>query len=195
MKRAVAMVLLIAVAGFITGCGGSGSASVRSTHSARAAAASPTAVAAPEVTDQAGQTCSAFDSTGYCPGDDPVTCDTVLDPTGWANGPLTEVRAIAIAAAVADTDFTGIIAGTLSNSELRLLDDAAYEMKYGSGNRTGQLGNDSLQFASDEVSFNPGQTDFGPEDTAYSESLTKDIVVLVKDCPHAYKLGKQMANG
>jgi hypothetical protein len=197
MKRAVAMGLLLAGAGFLTGCGGSTSPIASTPHSASAAVVTSQAPPhpAPQVTDAEGVTCTAFDSTGFCPGDDPMTCDTVLDPTGWSNGPLTEVRAIGIAAAVADTDFTGIVEGTLSNTELHLLDFVASEINSSGVNTSDQLGQDSNQFASDESSFNPGGTDFGPEDTAYSEAMTKDIVVLVKDCPHAYKLGQQMAHG
>jgi hypothetical protein len=202
MKRVVAMGLLLAGAGFLTGCGGAGSPNAIAVDTTSAAVATSAVVAtsqapapAPQVTDQEGVTCVSFDSAGFCPGDDPMTCDTVLDPTGWSNGPLTEVRAIGIAAAVADTDFTGIVEGTLSNTELHLLDFVAFEIKGSGVNTSDQLGQDSQQFASDESSFNPGGTDFGPEDTAYSEPMSKDIIVLVKDCPHAYKLGQQMANG
>jgi hypothetical protein len=76
MKRVVAMGLLFAAAGLIAGCGSGRNPSASGTHSASAVAAkSPTA--APQVADQEGQTCAAFDSTGFCPGDDPMTCDTV----------------------------------------------------------------------------------------------------------------------
>jgi hypothetical protein len=207
------MVLLLAGAGLVAGCGG-GSPSATHTASAVAAASSPTAASQvtdpagqacdsldstgycpgddPQATDPNGQTCASLDQAGYCPGDDPLTCDTVIDPTGWANGPLTEVRAIAIAAAVSDTDFVGIIEGTLTDTEMHLLNDAATELNQGSGS-SDQLGQDSTQFANDESSYANNNGDTGPQDTAYGEPMTKDIIVLVKDCPHAYKLGKEMA--
>jgi hypothetical protein len=124
MRRVVAIGLLLAVAGLAAGCGSSGSPSTSGTHSPSAAvpaAGSPSAAPAPQVTDSQGVTCDSLDSAGWCPGDDPTTCDTTLDPTGWNNGPLTEVRAIAIVAAVMDTDFTGVIEGTLSDTEMHLL--------------------------------------------------------------------------
>jgi hypothetical protein len=151
-----------------------------------------TASPVPQVTDANGETCSSFDSTGYCPGDDPLTCTTVLDPTGWNNGPLNEERAIGVLSATLIADGTAILTGNASNSDLRLLDEVALDMKNQSGD---QLATDSSQFAEDEDSYNPGQTDFGPEDTSYSEALEKDVLTLVKDCPHAYKLGQQMLNG
>lgn len=201
MKRVMAMGLLLAAAGLIAGCGSGGSPTASGTHSASAAAVQGTAAAnsaaaapsaaIPQATDPNGQTCDSLDSTGYCPGDDPLTCDTVIDPTGWSNGPLTEVRAIAIAAAVSDVDFVGIIQGTLSDTEMHLLNVAATELN-GAGS-SNQLGQDSQQFASDESSYANNNGDTGPQDTAYAESMTKDMIVLVKDCPHAYKLGKQMA--
>lgn len=174
----------------VTGCN-----NASTTHSAAAAAsvAAAPSTAIPQVTDSNGQTCDSFDSSGYCPGDDPLTCDTVIDPTGWSNGPLTEVRAIAIAAAVSDTDFVGIIEGTLSDTEMHLLNYAATELNDSGDNNSNQLGQDSQQFANDESSYANNNGDTGPQDTAYAESMTKDVIVLVKDCPHAYKLGKQMA--
>jgi hypothetical protein len=195
MRRVVAMVLLLAGAGFLTGCGGSSSPIATSTHSASTAAAAGSPSAAPQATDQNGQTCGSLDSSGWCPGDDPTTCETVLDPNGWNNGPLTEVRAIGIVAAVLDTDFTGLIEGTLSDTEMHLLNLVGDAFKVEQPNSSGQLGQDSLNYANDESSYANGNGDTGPQDTAYAGQVSKDLIVLVKDCPHAYKLGKEMAAG
>jgi hypothetical protein len=196
MKKAGATVLLLAVAAFVSGCGGSSStstvqAAATQTQSAEAAATT----AAPQVTDSEGVTCDSFDSSGWCPGDDPVTCDTTLDPTGWSGGPLTVVRDIGIVAAVSDTDFEGIIEGTLTDTPMHLLNNASAEMKLGGSNTNDQLGNDMTQFENDEDSYADGNGDTGPQDTAYAEQVEKDMLLLVKDCPHAYELGKQMTNG
>src|SRR6516225_67345 len=138
-KAAAAAVVLAVSLPVLAACGSSGPAPVASHSespgsSAASSPAAPPAAAAPQVTDPNGQTCDSFDSTGYCSGDDPLTCDTVVDPTGWSNGPLTEVRAIAIATAVSDTDFTGIIEGTLTDTEMHLLNVAATELNQGSDN-------------------------------------------------------------
>jgi hypothetical protein len=194
MKRVVAMVLLLAGAGLVAGCGGSSPSATHTASAAAAATATATSPApVPQVTDQNGMTCAAFDSTGNCPGDDPMTCDSVIDPSGYSNGPLTEVRAIAIVAAVLDTDFTGLIEGTLTDTEMHLLNTIAAEFKISQANTNDQLGQDSTNYANDETSYANGNGDTGPQDTAYAGSVSKDLIVLVKDCPHAYKLGKEMA--
>ncbi|MGH3229178.1 MAG: hypothetical protein ACRDOA_11465 [Streptosporangiaceae bacterium] len=119
-----------------------------------------------------------------------LSCSTVIDSTGWNNGPLTEVRAIAIASEVLVADAVNLSAGNASNSDLRLLDAMALEMQNYSGSK---LADDANQFASDENSYNPGQTDFGPEDTSYATAMEGDILTLVKDCPSSAVLRTQMA--
>jgi Protein of unknown function (DUF2510) len=160
-------------------------------NSAVAASAS-SAAPAPQFTDPNGETCPSLDSAGYCGYDDPLTCSTVVDDTGWNSGPLTERRAIAILDAVLDADLANVTSGNASNSDLRLLDGMAIDMQNYQGST---LSDDAEQFYQDEQSYNPGQTDFGPEDTSYATAMEGDILTLDKDCPGAVSLGKQMVNG
>src|ERR1700688_3614643 len=56
-----------------TGASGASGASSALGASSASAKASPTATPTPELTDPNGQQCVSYDSTGYCPGDDPTT--------------------------------------------------------------------------------------------------------------------------
>jgi len=166
-------------------------AQAASTHSA-SASSTPTANPTPQLTDPNGETCPSLDSAGYCGDDDPLTCSTVVDDTGYKNGPLTELRAIAFLDAVLGADLVNVTSGNASNSDLRLLDAMASDMENYHGSK---LSDDAEQFYSDEQSYNPGGTDFGPEDTSYATAMEGDILTLDKDCPGAVSLGKQMLNG
>jgi len=122
----------------------------------------------------------------------PLACTTVIDDTGWANGPLTEERAIAILSDFLTVKALAIGAGTLNDSDLTTMGGLALDIKNYSGN---SLADDSNQFANDEESYaSPGPSG-DPENTAYALPLEKDILQLVKDCPAAYALGQRMLNG
>ena len=194
VRNVFAVIGALVVAGIVIGslsAGHSTGSSASPGNSAVAASASSAAAApAPQQTDPNGQTCGSLDSLGYCPGDDPMACSTVVDPTGYNNGPLTAERAIAFLDAVLDTDAVNVTDGNASNDDLRLLDEMASEL---TGPTPGsKLASDASQFVTDEESYNPGQTDFGPEDTSYAIAMEGDILTLDKDCPGAVSLGKQM---
>jgi hypothetical protein len=145
----------------------------------------------PQFTDPNGETCPAPDSLGYCGDDDPLACSTVIDATGWANGPLTELRAVAILSEYLISATPEIMSGTLDDSELTALGGVALDMKNYQGS---QLSTDAGQFASDEQSYESPGPSGDPADTAYALPLEKDILILVKDCPAAQRLGQQMAS-
>jgi hypothetical protein len=178
----------------LAGCGTAAATSHAARTSAPASTSAPAAPASPQFTDPNGETCPAADSLGYCGDDDPnppLACSTVIDPTGWSNGPLTENRAVAIVSAVLVTDGVNLTTGNASNTDLRLLDGETTAMANFSGS---QLATDASQFVSDEQSFNPGQTDFGPTDTSYATAMEGDILTLVKDCPGSAALRTQMTS-
>jgi hypothetical protein len=151
----------------------------------------PVASPAPQAaTNPNGETCPALDSAGYCPGYDPIACSTIVDSTGYENGPLSAERALAFMDVVLTTDALNLSSGNASNDDLPLLDEMASEL---TGPTPGsQLATDATQFASDEQSYNPGGTDFGPEDTSYATAMEGDILALDKDCPGAVHMGQQM---
>ena len=157
---------------------------------------------AAQVTDPGGMVCASVEADGLCPDDqpsstptlttNPLACSTVIDSTGWANGPLTEVRAIAILSEYQIQLTPAIEAGTLDDSELTAMSGLGTDMENYSGN---QLATDANQFASDEQSYDSPGPSGDTEDTAYALPLEKDILALVKDCPGAQPLGQQMLNG
>jgi hypothetical protein len=121
-----------------------------------------------------------------------LACSTVIDETGWSNGPLTAERAIAAVSAVFVTDGVNLQTGNPSNTDLNLLDSQAMALENYSGS---QLADDANKFKNDENSYNPGQTDFGPADTAYATQMNGDILKLVADCPGSAALRDQMLHG
>jgi hypothetical protein len=65
----------------VTACAGSAHQAAGNAHLAASAhPAQGTTAPAPQVTDHSGQSCTALDSLGYCPGDDPAP--QVTDPSG-----------------------------------------------------------------------------------------------------------------
>ena len=186
MKRILWLAVLVLT---LAACGTAGHPAASPSHSRSAATANP------QVTDAYGQACAALDNQGYCPGDDPsppLECSTVIDSTGWKNGPLTELRAIAFLAGYETHIAPAINAGTLDDTELHTLGGLALDMKNYTGS---QLSDDASQFASDEESYSQPGPSGGPQDTAYALPMLKDILQLVKDCPGAYSLSKQMFGG
>jgi hypothetical protein len=121
-----------------------------------------------------------------------LSCSTVVDDTGYKNGPLTAERTIAFLNTVLTTDAVNLSSGNASNDDLRLLDEMATELQNYSGTK---LADDASQFVSDEQSYNPGQTDFGPEDTSYATAMEGGILTLDKDCPGAVSMAQQMLHG
>ena len=174
------------------------------TAKAPAASTSAPAIATPRLfTDPISGTClpSQEDSAGYCAGDDPspsapasmpdntLACSTVIDATGWSNGPLTEVRGIAILSEFLVAATPEIMAGTLNDTELTTLGGVALDMENYQGS---QLATDAGQFASEEQSYQMPGPSGDPENTAFALPLEKDILTLVKDCPGSAALRTQM---
>ena len=121
--------------------------------------------------------------------DNALACSTVIDDTGWKNGPLTELRAIAILSDYMTQRALPIIGGTLDDSELTVMGGLATDMENYSGSN---LSDNASQYASDEQSYAQPGPSGDPENTAFATPMMKDILLLVKDCPGAYSLGKQM---
>lgn len=141
------------------------------------------------MTDPNGQQCDSLDSAGYCPGDDPPTCSTVLDPTGYNNGPLDVNRAIGFLTAMLLFDGIGNITdGTPSADDAQILDNMAAE--FGGIGQGDKLADDASQFASDEQSYDPDNP--SSVDLAYAHPLISDILALQRDCPAGEQLGIQM---
>lgn len=191
--RTAALGLALALSLGLAACGSASPATSSHPATAQTSAPSPSSPApqaAPQVTDPNGQTCPALDSAGYCPGYDPMACSTIVDPTGYENGPLSVERAIAFLDVVLTDDALNLSSGNASNDDLRLLDEMASELM---GPTLGsKLATDATQFVTDEQSYNPGQTDFGPEDTSYATAMEGDILTLDKDCPGAVHMAQQM---
>lgn len=112
----------------LTACGGSPAPKAASPAST-SASSMPVASPAPQAaTDPNGETCPALDSAGYCPGYDPIACSTIVDSTGYENGPLSAERAIAFMDVVLTTDALNLSSGNASNDDLLLLDEMASEL-------------------------------------------------------------------
>lgn len=129
-------------------------------------------------------------ATADLPGSDVLSCSTVVDDTGWNNGPLTAQRMIADLIAMDITDgLVNLPSGTPSHDDVQMLDDAGQVlMNYGTGN---QLGLDAAQFVSDEQAYSPD----GPVDASHGKPLLDDILALQKDCPGAASQATSMLKG
>jgi hypothetical protein len=103
-----------------TACGSSSApkavpAAAQSSTSTVVAAASQT-TAAPAPSDPNGQQCSALDSLGYCPGDDPSSSPATISPAAPASPPsLSDVVHGIVGAGVANSA-TGVNQGTVIES-------------------------------------------------------------------------------
>jgi hypothetical protein len=173
-KPLAAPVLLFAAGTVIAGCGVS-SQSTASHHAAVAVTSRSSSPAAPAASPVA-------------PVSSTLTCTSVLDPTGYKNGPLTTNIAVAYLTDMELTDgVANIPAGTPSSDDTNILDSVAMELENYSGN---QLSTDAEQFSQDEQSYNPD----GPVDTSYAQPLDQDIIALERDCPQGTTMGEQWRN-
>jgi hypothetical protein len=201
-KRTTRIALALAALAALAGCG-----TVASTSTPPKAPASTSARA--QVTDPGSSVCASVEADGFCPNDQPsapadtstpddtpvdttLACSTVIDDTGYKNGPLTEVRGIAILSAILTTAALDLNGGTLSDSVLTAMGGMALDMENYSGS---QLADDAAQYASDEQEYAQPGPSGDANNTAFALPLEKDILQLVKDCPRAYALGQKMLNG
>ncbi|MGH3245746.1 MAG: hypothetical protein ACRDOI_05955 [Trebonia sp.] len=114
-----------------------------------------------------------------------LTCGTIVDATGYKNGPLTTDLAIAYLTAMQLGDGGGDIPhGTPTSADTNTLDTMAVELMGYSGSR---LSDDAEAFALAEENYNPD----GPVDASYARRLTGDILALQRDCPDGMRAGRQ----
>jgi hypothetical protein len=122
------------------------------------------------------------------PTSNPITCGTVVDPTGYLGGPLTPGLAIASLATMLRTGGAASIPqGTPSSAETSTLDVMAVELIGYSGNK---LSSDAEAFAQAELSYNPD----GPVEVSYARPLDNDIRTLERDCPDGAQPGARQQN-
>ena len=118
-----------------------------------------------------------------------LKCHSVVDSTGYENGPLTADRAIASLTRVELASGTASIPrGTPTTADASTLDIMAVELMGYSGSK---LSDDAQAFAVAEENYNPD----GPVDTSYARQLNGDIVTLERDCPDGMRLGRQWRAG
>jgi hypothetical protein len=114
-----------------------------------------------------------------------LTCNAVVDSTGYDSGPLTVGLAIAELTEMQLTDGTvNLPHGSPSAADTNLLDTMSVELVGYSGNT---LSADTTAFVIAEDNYNPE----GPVDTAYAKPLDDDISALQHDCPAAAALGQR----
>jgi hypothetical protein len=114
-----------------------------------------------------------------------LTCGTVVDATGYKDGPLTTDLAIAYLTEMQLGDgVADIPRGTPTSADTYTLDTMAVELMGYSGSR---LSDDAEAFALAEENYNPD----GPVDASYAQGLNGDILALQRDCPDAMKVGRQ----
>jgi hypothetical protein len=114
-----------------------------------------------------------------------LRCGSVVDSTGYKQGPLTTDLAVAF---LTHLQLTGgaadIPSGRPTSADTSTLDTMAVELMGYSGSR---LSDDAEAFAVAELNYNPG----GPVDTSYAQGLDTDILALQRDCPDGMRLGAQ----
>ena len=69
--------------------------------------------------------------------------------------------------------------------------EGAFNMA-GAGSGTTQLDNDASQFDTDEGNFQPSTDQVDPQ---YWQSVTSDIVALVRDCPRSKHYSRKLLGG
>jgi hypothetical protein len=112
-----------------------------------------------------------------------LTCDRVVDATGYKQGPLTANLAIAALTAMPlAAGPAGSAGGKPTSADADTLDTMAVELMGYSGTR---LAADAQAFAVTEFNYNPA----GPVDTAYARPLDQSIRALQRDCPRGLRLG------
>ncbi len=110
-------------------------------------------------------------------------CGSVVDSTGYRQGPLTASLAVASLTAMPLAGAPAGISGARPTSaDVSTLDTMAVELMGYSGTR---LADDAQAFAASEVGYNPG----GPVDPSYARSLDAGIRALQRDCPGGARLG------
>jgi hypothetical protein len=114
-----------------------------------------------------------------------LTCGSVVDTTGYKDGPLTTDLAVA---SLTEMQLAGgaasIPRGRPTGADTTTLDTMAVELMGYSGSR---LSDDAQAFAVAEENYNPD----GPVDTSYAQPLDTDIVALGRDCPGGMRLGRR----
>lgn len=181
-KQSIVLVSMLLAAGVIAACGTS-SEPTASRHVV-STVSSPTD--SPTASDSGSP--SAPVSSPAAPVSDALACGSVLDPTGYKNGPLTTNVVVAFLTDMGLTDgVANIPSGTPSSADTNILDTMAMELANYSGN---QLSADAEQFSQDERSYNPD----GPVDTSYAQPLLQDVLALERDCPQGTTMGEQWRN-
>ena len=118
-----------------------------------------------------------------------LKCQSVVDSTGYENGPLTADLAIAsLTRMELASGAASIPRGRPTRSDASTLDIMAVELIGYSGSK---LSDDAQAFAVAEENYNPD----GPVDTSYARPLNEDIVTLERDCPAGMRLGRQRRAG
>jgi hypothetical protein len=114
-----------------------------------------------------------------------LQCYSVVDSTGYENGPLTADLAIAsLTKMELASGAASIPRGRPTTADASTLDIMAVELMGYSGSK---LSDDAQAFAVAEENYNPD----GPVDTSYARPLNGDIVTLERDCPAGMRLGRQ----
>lgn len=118
-----------------------------------------------------------------------LKCHSVVDSTGYKNGPLTADLAIAsLIRMQLVSGAASIPRGRPTAADTSTLDIMAVELMGYSGS---ELSDDAQAFAVAEENYNPD----GPVDTSYARALNRDIVALGRDCPAGLRLGRQWRAG
>jgi hypothetical protein len=114
-----------------------------------------------------------------------LRCGSVVDSTGYRQGPLTTDLAVAFLTRLQLTGGAADIPrGRPTSADTSTLDTMAVELMGYSGSR---LSDDAEAFAVAELNYNPD----GPVDTSYARPLDTDILALQRDCPDGMRLGVQ----
>jgi len=152
MRRIILAGAVLALAA----CGGSNPATVRVATSPSATSSSSDA--------------SSSVNTGTTDGS-LMTCSTVVD-----SGPPS-VTAKQVISGIQGIDSSSISAGTLSTTDMAVLETAALDLENYQGDH---LAGDAEQYAQDEQSYS---NNGGSVDTSYASALESDIRTLAGDCP------------
>ena len=118
-----------------------------------------------------------------------LKCRSVVDSTGYKNGPLTTDLAIAfLTKTQLAADAASIPRGRPTHAVTRTLDVMAVELMGYSGSK---LSDDAQAFAVAEENYDPD----GPVDTSYARPMSRDILALERDCPAGMRLGRRWRDG
>lgn len=110
-------------------------------------------------------------------------CGSVVDSTGYRQGPLTASLAVASLTAMPLAGAPASVSGgPPAGAYATTLDTMAVELMGYSGTK---LADDAQAFAASEVGYNPA----GPVDPSYARPLGEYIRALQRDCPGGARLG------